>query len=186
MASRAHTRLDIYDKRGYRPGAGNAKRAFWYLCNFLLMRSPIPGSALRCRLLRIFGARIGDGVVIKPRVNIKYPWHLVIEDNVWIGEAVWIDNLTSVVIERDVCLSQEALLLTGNHDYTDRRFGLMTGMIRVNRGAWIGARAIVCPGVAVAEHVVLAVGSVLSNSSLPYGIYRGNPAVRVRERTIVQ
>jgi putative colanic acid biosynthesis acetyltransferase WcaF len=135
--------------------------------------------------LRIFGASVGAGVVIKPRVNIKYPWFLEIGDNVWIGEDVWIDNLASVVIGNNVCISQGAYLLTGNHDYKDKYFGLVTAGITVHDGAWIGARCLVCPGADIAEHVVLTVCSVLSaQHTEPYGIYQGNPARLVKQREI--
>lgn len=175
-------RLRDYDRRGYDPGGGRLSRAIWYVLNALLMRSSIPGSGFRRLLLRAFGATIGERVVLKPRVNVKYPWHLSIGDDAWIGEDVWIDNLTKVTIERDVCVSQQAYLLTGNHDYTDPCFGLITEPIQVGRGAWIGARATVCPGTIVAEHAIVTVGSVLNGSTEPYGVYRGNPAVRIRER----
>ena len=56
--------------------------------------------------MRLFGASVGKGVIINPRVNIKYPWKLVIGSNVWIGEKVWIDNLADVTIGDNVCLSQ--------------------------------------------------------------------------------
>lgn len=84
-----------------------------------------PSSSLRIRLLRLFGARMGKGVVIKPSVNIKYPWNLSIGDYSWIGENVWIDNLTHVAIGSNVCISQGAMLLCGNHDYKRPTFDLM-------------------------------------------------------------
>ncbi len=177
--------LANYDNRGYDPGAGTLKRVIWYVVNAILFHSWLfPGSGLKCAVLRLFGARVGRSVRIKPRVNIKYPWHLVVGDNVWIGEGVWIDNLTWVRLESNVCLSQEALLLTGNHDYKDPSFGLIVGEIVIEEGAWVGARATVCPGVRLGRQSVLAVGSVLQKSVGENGIYRGNPAELVRERVI--
>lgn len=71
-------------------------------------------------MLRKFGAKIGKGVFIKPLVNIKYPWNLDIGDYTWIGENVWIDNLTQVKIGSNVCISQGAMLLCRNHNYKKR------------------------------------------------------------------
>lgn len=171
--------------RSYHPGAGLAKRILWYLFNFLLFDSwLLPLSRPKAFILRLFGARVGKGVVIKPRVNIKYPWHLEIGDHVWIGEGVWIDNLTSVKLGSNACLSQEAYLLTGNHDYTDPAFSLILKEIVVEEGAWLGARSTVCPGVRVGRESVLAVGSVLQKDALNNGVYQGNPAERIRERRI--
>jgi putative colanic acid biosynthesis acetyltransferase WcaF len=135
-------------------------------------------------MLRVFGAKLGKGVIIKPRVNIKYPWYLIIGDNTWIGEGVWIDNLTWVRIGSNVCISQEAYLLTGNHNYKDKKFGLIIGEINIEDGAWIGARSIVCPGVSCGKHSVLTVGSILQKDAVANRIYRGNPAELIRERVI--
>lgn len=178
-------RLSHYDNRRYYPGAGTLKRALWYVVNALIFHSWLwPASRLKCALLRLFGATIGTGVRIKPRVNIKYPWHLSIGDHVWIGEDVWIDNLTTVSIGSNVCLSQGAYLLTGNHDYKDPAFGLIVKPIVIEDGAWIAARSIVCPGVRLGYQSVLTVGSVLTRDAQPNGIYRGAPAERVGEREI--
>lgn len=169
--------LRNYSKGSYQPGAGILKRVLWYMLNAIFFDSYIcPNSKLKCGLLRLFGANIGKDVVVKPRVNIKYPWLLKIGDRVWLGERVWIDNLTWVTIYSDVCISQEAYLLTGNHDYKDPNFGLITKGIEIGKGAWIGARTTVCPGIKVGECAVLTVGSVLQKDAQAFGIYQGNPA----------
>lgn len=163
----------------------NLRNIFWYLCNGLFLKTllPIPMGFKRW-LLRQFGARIGPNVVIKPDVNIKFPWLLEVGANTWIGEGVWIDNLVTVKIGANVCLSQGALLLCGNHDYSSPRFTLMTRPITLEDGVWIGARAVVCPGVTARSHAVLAVGSVASRELDAYSIYQGNPALKIRDRKI--
>jgi putative colanic acid biosynthesis acetyltransferase WcaF len=132
----------------------------------------------------MFGAKIGTGVVIKPGVNIKYPWFLEMGDHCWIGEEVWIDNLALVSIGNNVCLSQGAYLLTGSHDYKKRSFDLITKPIVLEDGVWIGAKATVCPGITCHAHSVLAVGSIATSDLEPYSIYQGNPAIKKRERVI--
>lgn len=132
----------------------------------------------------MFGAKVGKNVLIKPFVNIKYPWFLTIGDFVWIGENVWIDNLTNVVIGSNVCLSQGALLLTGNHDYTKTAFDLSVAEIVIGDGAWIGAKSILCPGVYCKSHSVLTVGSVATKDLEEYSVYGGNPAIKMKERVI--
>lgn len=177
--------LRKYDNKGYNPGAGPVRRILWYLVNMVVFHSwLVPSSLAKCALLRFFGASIGKGVVIKPRVNIKYPWYLKIGDSVWIGEGVWIDNLTWVKVESNVCVSQGAYLLTGNHDYKDPYFGLVLGEVVIEKGAWIGARCVVCAGICVGRNSVLTVGSILQRDSLADGVYRGNPAEWVRKREI--
>ena len=123
----------------------------------------------------MFGAKIGQGVVIKPTVNIKYPWNLIIGNHVWIGEEVWIDNLGQVSIGDHACISQGALLLCGNHNYRKPTFDLMVGNITLEEGAWVGAKAIVGPGVTMKSHAVLSAGSVAGSDLESWSIYRGNP-----------
>ena len=132
----------------------------------------------------MFGAKIGKGVVLKPGINIKYPWNLEIGDFTWIGENVWIDNLVPVYIGANVTLSQGAMLLTGSHDYKAHTFDLLVKQIKLEEGTWIGAQAIVCPGVTCYSHSVLAVGSIATKDLVPYFIYQGNPAEKKRPRII--
>ncbi len=131
----------------------------------------------------MFGASIGRGVVIKPKVNIKYPWKLKIGDHSWIGERVWLDNLDELEIGAKVCISQEALILSGNHNYRKSGFDLMTEKISIKDGAWIGARAMVTSGVTVEKHAILSVNSVASDDLQEAWIYRGNPAKLIKNRT---
>jgi putative colanic acid biosynthesis acetyltransferase WcaF len=157
----------------------------WFLVNALFFRnSANPFSSLKVRLLRIFGAKVGKGVIIKPAVNIKYPWRLEIGDYSWIGENVWIDNLADIRIGKNVCISQGAMLLTGNHNYKKVSFDLMIGEIVLEDGAWVGAQSVVCPGVRCQSQSILTVGSVATQDLDPNGIYQGNPAEKVKERII--
>ena len=177
--------LGNYALHQYDPGASALKRRCWYIINALLFHSWLfPFSRIKISLLRLFGAKVGAGVVIKPRVNIKHPWRLIVGDYVWIGEGVWIDNLAQVVLGSNVCVSQGALLLTGSHDYKDLTFRLILGEIHLSDGVWIAANVVVCPGVRCARNVVVTVGSVLRKDAQLAGIYAGNPAILIRPRII--
>ncbi len=176
--------LSQYNNDHYQPG-GTVKKLFWYFTNMLFFKTMLPfPSAFKVKLLKLFGAKVGQGVVIKPNVNIKYPWFLETGDHVWIGEGVWIDNLAKVTIGSHVSLSQDAYLLTGSHDYKKETFDLILGEIVLEEGVWIGAKAAVCPGVTCKSHSVLSVGSVATDDMEAYGIYQGNPAEMKRERVI--
>lgn len=179
------TDLSLYDNTWYNPGGGTLKCVLWYFINILFFINPLnPFSGIKVRLLHLFGAKIGKGVVIKPRVNVKYPWNLTVGDYTWIGENVWIDNLVQVTIGSNVCISQGAMLLCGNHNYRKATFDLMVGEIIVEDGAWIGAKCVVCPHVKVGSHSVLTVGSVATKDCVANGIYKGNPAVKIKNRKI--
>lgn len=177
------TDLHSYDNRWYQPGKTSWVRLLWYLINgFVFQSNCFPVNRLKVWLLRGFGASVGMGVVIKPSVNIKYPWRLSIGDHVWIGEKVWIDNLTQVQIGSHVCISQGAMLLTGSHNYKEPGFDLLVKEIVLEDGVWIGAKAVVCPGVRCHSHSVLSVSSVATSDLKAYMIYQGNPASIKRHR----
>jgi putative colanic acid biosynthesis acetyltransferase WcaF len=178
------TNLSTYNNSWYEPG-GQVKILLWYFVNTLFFINPLnPFSSLKIVLLKLFGAKIGKGVHIKPGAHIKYPWLLNIGNHVWIGENVWIDNLAKVTIGNNVCISQGAMLLCGNHNYKKATFDLIVGEIVLEEGAWVGAKSVVCPGVTLKSHAILAAGSVAAKTLDAYAIYQGNPAIKIRERKI--
>ena len=176
------TDLSTFDPGDYRAGP-RLKVLLWYFVNYYLFDTAFPWPyGFKTWLLRLFGARVGVGLVIKPNVRIKNPWRLTIGDHCWIGESVWIDNLADVAIGSHVSVSQGAMLLTGNHDYTVPSCPYRLGPIRLDDGVWVGAQAVVCPGVECGAHAILTVGSVATKSLAAWGIYAGNPAAFVRAR----
>jgi putative colanic acid biosynthesis acetyltransferase WcaF len=175
--------LGRFNNDWYQSGASLLKRSIWFIVNVVFFINPLnPFVLLKTILLKMFGAKLGKGVIIKPSVNIKYPWNLVIGNNVWIGEAVWIDNLGPVLIGDNTSVSQGALLLTGSHNYKNIGFDLIVKGITLEDGVWIGAKSIVCPGVICKSHSILTVGSVATTDLEAYFIYQGTPAQKKRKR----
>ena len=171
-------KLDLlsFDNSWFSPGKSLLVRIIWYTVNRVFINS---------YLFRFFGAEIATGCVVKPKVNIKYPWKLKIGFNSWLGEEVWIDNLDEVTIGNNVCISQGTFLLCGNHDYKKSSFDLIISPITVKDGAWIGAKSIICPGAIIEENVVISLGSLLKGKTEKDMIYSGNPAVPMKKRIIV-
>ena len=179
------TDLLSYNNFPYNPGGTIFKRVLWHYTNTFFFKSNLfPFYALKVFLLRLFGAKIGNEVEIKPCVNIKYPWWLTIGNEVWIGENVWIDCLVPVTIGSNVCISQGAVILTGSHNYKKTSFDLITRSVVLEDGVWIGAGAIVNAGVIAGSHAVLTSGSVATKNMDAYTVYQGNPAVNIRSRII--
>jgi putative colanic acid biosynthesis acetyltransferase WcaF len=174
-----------FDTGNFNHGASTLKQLLWYFCSALFFRSGlVPFSMILVALLRLFGAKIGKDVRVKPYVHIKFPWKLTLGDHSWLAEC-FIENLDEVIIGKNCCISQGAMLMTGNHDYKSQGFDLITKPIVLEDGVWIGARAVVCPGVVAKTHAVLTVGSTATKDLEAYGIYSGNPAVMIRERGIL-
>jgi putative colanic acid biosynthesis acetyltransferase WcaF len=177
-------RLDLFDsKLGLDRGASKPKEILWYLIKIIFFLSAIPyPSKLKVFILSVFGAKIGTGVVIKPRVNIHFPWNLVIGNNVWIGEEAFLLNFELLSIGNNVCISQRAFLCGGNHDYKISSMPYRNGPITLEDGCWIGASSFVGPNVTIGTDTVVSVGSVVTQSLEGNGVYRGNPAQFIKNR----
>jgi putative colanic acid biosynthesis acetyltransferase WcaF len=177
-------RNDLFDGRpDLIRGRSKAVEAVWYLikCTFFLSALPWP-SSLKRALLRLFGARIGAHVYIKPRVNVHFPWKLEVGDHTWIGEEVFLLNMEPIVIGAHCCISQRAFLCTGNHDFRQISMPFRNRPIVVEEGAWIGAQSFVGPGITVGAEAVVAAGSVVTKS-LPRGMRcAGNPCAALGPR----
>ena len=110
--------------------------------------------------LRIFGAKVGRGVVIRSRVNITFPWRFSCGDHVWIGDEVLILSLAPVCLGSNVCISQRAFLCTGSHRFSRETFDLVTRPITIGDGCWIAAQAFVGPGVELPPGTLVKAGEV--------------------------
>ena len=177
-------RNDLFDpEQGLERGRSFLVEAVWYLLKCALFLNPLPfPSAIKRAVLRCFGAQIGRGVVIKPRVNIHFPWKLSIGDFSWIGEEVFILNFEPVSIGEHCCISQRAFLCTGNHDYRHLNMPYRNKPIIVEGGAWVGAQSFVGPDVTIGCDAVITAGSVVIKSQPPQMICSGNPCVSHRKR----
>jgi len=96
-------KLDLYDNHNYKTKSFLIRVSWYFVSTIFFSTLLIFPSSFKSSLLRSFGAKIGGNVIIKPNVNIKYPWNLTVGNNTWIGEGVWIDNLTDINIGSNVC-----------------------------------------------------------------------------------
>lgn len=177
-------RLDQFNpKKGLNRGATVFGEMVWYFLKlvFFTTRFPWPSSIKR-GILRFLGAKIGSGVVIKPAVNILFPWKLEIGNHAWIGEEAWLLNFEKISIGAHACISQRTFLCGGNHDFRDPSMPYRNAAITIHSGAWVGARAFVGPGVEIGEETVITAGSVVLKSQPSAMICGGNPAQPLRPR----
>lgn len=177
-------RNDLFDSaRGLDRGRPKWIEVFWYLVKCALFLTPLPfPSGLKCAVLRRFGAKVGAGVVIKPRVNIHFPWKLTLGDHTWIGEEVFILNFEPVTIGAHCCVSQRAFLCAGNHDYRQPAMPYRNHPIIVEDGAWVGAQVFVGPGVTIGCEAVITAGSVVTRNLPPQMVCSGNPCQALKPR----
>ncbi len=175
-------RLDLYDNSDFDRGANRLKEALWVLCKCVFFLNPFPWpSSLRVGLLRLFGADVGSGVVIRSGVNITFPWRFETGSHVWIGDEVYILSLARVKLGSHVCLSQRAFLCTGSHDWRRETFDLQTRSITVEDSVWISAQAFVGPGVQIGKNSVIGAGTVVTKTVPSYSLVTGNRALVTRK-----
>jgi putative colanic acid biosynthesis acetyltransferase WcaF len=177
-------RNDLFDRtRGLQRGRPFVIETVWHLTKCLLFLTPLPvPSRLKCLLLRLFGARVGRGVVIKPQVKILFPWKLTIGDFAWIGEEVIILNFEPARLGAHCCISQRAFLCGGGHDYRQPDMPYRNGPIVVEDGAWVGAQVFVAPGVTIGTEAVITAGSVVTRDQPPRMVCSGHPCLPLRQR----
>jgi putative colanic acid biosynthesis acetyltransferase WcaF len=179
-------RNDLFDRtRGLDRGRPFVVEAVWHVCKCFLFLNPLPvPSALKCLVLRLFGARIGQGVVIKPQVKILFPWKLAVGDFTWIGEEVLILNFEPLSVGAHCCISQRAFLCGGSHDYRQVDMPYRNGPIVIGDGAWVGAQTFVAPGVTIGNEAVITAASLVTKDQPPQMVCGGNPCVPVRNRWV--
>jgi putative colanic acid biosynthesis acetyltransferase WcaF len=177
--------LRRYDQSGFDRGRpGWLILVWWFLQAIIFPLSLHSSHGIRVSLLRLFGARIGQDVVIRPTARFTYPWKVTIGDACWIGDNVVFYSLDSITLGNNCVLSQKTYLCTGSHDIQDPHFGLLTAPISVGNGAWVAADCFVGPGVAIGANTVVGTRSTVLKS-LPAGhICHGTPCRPVQSRTM--
>lgn len=160
-------------------------RTVWMLVGRPLFRLSFHNwYGLRATILRVFGARIGRDVRLRPTVQVEIPWNLDIRDGVTVGDYAILYSLGRITIGERTIVSQYAHLCAGTHDHTDRRFPLIRDPINIGPDAWIGADAFVGPNVEVGRLCVLGARSSAYKDLDPATVYVGNPATALKKRVL--
>lgn len=155
---------------------------WWFVRYFFFLPSPQFLYWWRNFLLKLFGAKIGERVKIRPSAIITYPWKLSIGDYSWIGDDVKIYNLDMIIIGKNSVISQETYLCTGSHNYKSYKFDITSKPIHIEDGVWIASRCFVHPGVKIKKNCVISALSNLKKTTKANYIYSGSPAKAVKKR----
>lgn len=161
-------RLADFDRRGYDKGRSVPVQALWHAVQHLVFVKWWLPPRLRPPILRAFGARIGQRVLIRHGVVIQWPWKVEVGDDVWIGERAWFITLEPIRIGNDVCISQGAVLCSGSHRHDDPRFRYDNAPVEIQDGAWVAIGATVLRGVTIGPGALVPAGSV-ARTDVPAG-----------------
>lgn len=167
------TRFDLtrFSGAGYDRGRPVPVQVLWLALSGLLLEHWWCPPSFRARVLRRFGAEIGEHVLIRHRVRIHWPWKLRVGDGSWVGEGTWILNLEPVVIGRNVCISQDVLLCTGSHDHRSPTFEFDNGPIHIDDGSWVAARATVLRGCRVGANSIVGANALIVKDVPPGAVF---------------
>jgi putative colanic acid biosynthesis acetyltransferase WcaF len=177
--------LNAYDISNFNRG----KPAWFVMLWWLVQAIAFPLSLhnlndFRCFLLRLFGAKIGIGVVIRPTARFTYPWKVEIDDYSWIGDDVVFYSVDQIIIGSHCVISQKSYLCTGSHDIKDRSFALVTAPIKIGNGAWIATDCFVAAGVNIGSNSVIGARSSVMKSISARKVAWGNPCTARYPRKI--
>ncbi|OLP16507.1 colanic acid biosynthesis acetyltransferase WcaF [Leptolyngbya sp. 'hensonii'] len=182
------TAAAVVDLRNYYQPGFDRGRPGWYVLLWWLVQAIVfpltlhAHHAPRRALLRLFGAKVGRGVVIRPTARITYPWKVEIGDYSWIGDDVVLYSLNRIWIGAHCVISQKSYLCTGSHDIHHPAFPLITQPIAIGNGVWVATDCFVGPGVQIGANAVIGARSSVF-TDMPAGqICWGTPCRSYRKR----
>lgn len=180
--------LDLMNYKNRHSLKSKMARVAWGVARVLFFRWLPTGFSLsrgvRRNVLRLFGAHLSKGVAVHGSARVWQPWKLEMGCNSTIGDRVDCYTVDNITIGKQVVVSQDVFLCTASHDITSKIMELTTAPIAIHDQAWIGARAIVLPGVTIGEGAVVAAGAVVTKDVEPWTVVGGNPARFIKKREL--
>ena len=160
-------------------------RLLWHIIAFIFFKySPKPLHAWRSFLLRLFGAKVGKGVHVYPKVSIWAPWNLILKDECGIANGVTLYSQGRITVGKRAVISQGAHLVAGTHDYTKLGFPLYTKPIVIGDYAWVAADSFIHPGVEIGEGAVIGARAVVTKNMPPWMVCSGHPCKSIKVRVL--
>lgn len=137
---------------------------------------------IRILLSQITGKGIDESTTLFPPLHINYGKNTTIGKNVFINfDCVFLD-LGGITIEDNVLIAPKVSLLSEGHPLSpDNRQSLVPAPVHIKKNAWIGAGAVILPGVTVGENAVVAAGAVVSKDVPANTVVGGIPAKHIKD-----
>jgi putative colanic acid biosynthesis acetyltransferase WcaF len=178
--------LRKYDQSNFDRGRPNWLIMLWWLVQAIAFPLSLHNfSGFRCWLLRLFGAKIGQGVLIRPTARFTYPWKITIGDHSWVGDDVVFYSVDEIIIGSHTVISQECYLCTGSHNIQQETFPLTTAPIKIGNGAWVATDCFVAPGVTIGANSVIGARSSVFRDIPPQQVAWGTPCKAHYQRKFV-
>lgn len=170
--------LTTYDIANFERGKPSWLVMLWWLIQAIAFPLSLHNFNLwRCLWLRLFGAKIGKGVVIRPSARFLYPWKVEIGDYSWIGDDVVFYSVDNIIVGSHCVISQKSYLCTGSHDLSNSSFALITAPINIGNGTWVATDCFIAPGVNIGSNSVIGARSSVMKSIPSQQVAWGTPCV---------
>ena len=182
--------IPLVDLRNYRvPNDERGKPSwvvvFWWFIQAIAFPLSLHNfNNFRCFLLRLFGAEVGIGVVIRPTARFTYPWKVKIADYSWIGDDVVFYSIDQISIGSHCVVSQKTYLCTGSHNINDSAFALIKAPIQIGNGTWVATDCFIAPGVSIGSNSVVGARSTVMNNIPAQRVAWGTPCIPRYQREI--
>lgn len=176
-------KLDIFRlPKGFRGRSGVVVQLWWIVQSTVFACSPQFMYGWRRGLLRLFGAKVGVGVLIRPSAKVTYPWRVTIGNSAWIGDDVVLYSLGEIEIGNDAVISQRSYLCAATHDYTQPDFPISASKVCIGQQVWLATDVFVSPGVTIGKGTVVGARSSVFHDLPPMMVCMGNPAKPIKPR----
>jgi putative colanic acid biosynthesis acetyltransferase WcaF len=168
---------------GFRGRSAWIVQLWWLVQSTLFAASPQFMFGWRRWLLRLFGAKVGVGVLVRPSVRTTYPWKVRLDDYCWIGDEVQLYSLGEIHVGEHAVVSQRSYLCTGSHRHDLPGFDITAAPIVIGAQAWVGTDVFVAPGITIGEGAVVGARSSVFHDLPAAMICKGSPAKPYRARS---
>lgn len=151
-----------------------------------LAASSLLANPVRAQLMRLYGIHTGTHGI---RPNCYFAGRdVTIGENTFVNYRCFFDGSAPIHIGKNCGgIGMEVLFCTSTHfpgPPSERAGRVHPQSITVGNGCWIGARAMILPGVTIGDGCVIAAGAVVSKDCAPNGLYAGVPARRIKELSL--
>ena len=168
--------LSKYNQAGFDRGRPSWLILLWWLVQAIAFPLSLHNfNFFRCWLLRLFGAKIGKKVLIRPTARFTYPWKVEIGDHSWIGDDVVFYSIDRIQVGCHCVISQKSYLCSASHDLQDEAFSLITAPVKIGNGTWIATDCFIAPGVTVGANAVIGARSTVFRDIPSQQVAWGSP-----------
>lgn len=143
----------------------------------------VPFHSLRKAFFWAAGVKIGKNSYIHMGTRFFYPLGVSIGDGTIIGNDCFLDGRAPLKIGNHVDIASEVLIYNSEHDVNSEGFDPTEDPVEIGDYAFIGARAIILPGVKIGKGAVIGAGAVVTKDVPSFKIFGGVPAKEIGERT---